>query len=275
MEHSGQVSIIRVRFDSGRGILTRPEPNSNSPGLNPAAARPSEGSDIIAFRDVGLRYGRGPEILSDVNLSLPQGSFSFLTGPSGAGKSSLLKLCYLALTPSRGHISVFGEDAALLDNRKTQAVRRRIGVVLQDFTLIDHLSVFENVSLPLRVSGQSRAQYTQDVTELLQWVGLGHRMQAFPPTLSGGEKQRAAIARAVIAKPNLLIADEPTGNVDPEIGRRLLRLFAEMNRMGTTVMIATHDIDLIQELDARVLRIEDGRIYKGLNARPDIGEGVS
>lgn len=224
---------------------------------------------------MGLRYGRGPEILSDVNLTLPQGSFSFLTGPSGAGKSSLLKLCYLALAPSRGHISTFGQDAALLDNRQTQAVRRRIGVVLQDFTLIDHLSVFENVSLPLRVAGQSRAQYTQDVTELLQWVGLGHRMQAFPSTLSGGEKQRAAIARAVIAKPNLLIADEPTGNVDPEIGRRLLRLFAEMNRMGTTVMIATHDIDLIQELEARVFRIEDGRIYKGLNAAPDFEETYS
>lgn len=266
MEHSGQVSIISVRFDKRRSILTRSEPNANSLGKNPLASRSAETPDIIDFRDVGLRYGRGPEILSDVNLTLPQGSFSFLTGPSGAGKSSLLKLCYLALAPSRGHISVFGQDAALLDNREIQAVRRRIGVVLQDFTLIDHLSVFENVSLPLRVAGQSRGQYTQDVTELLQWVGLGHRMQAFPPTLSGGEKQRAAIARAVIAKPNLLIADEPTGNVDPEIGRRLLRLFAEMNRMGTTVMIATHDIDLIQELDARVFRIEGGRIFKGLNA---------
>jgi cell division transport system ATP-binding protein len=221
--------------------------------------------DIISFRDVGLRYGRGPEILSDVSLSLPQGSFTFLTGPSGAGKSSLLKLCYLALTPSRGQITTFGKDSALLKNSEIQAVRRRIGVVLQDFTLIDHLSVFENVALPLRVTGVSRAQYSQDVTELLQWVGLGHRLQAFPPTLSGGEKQRAAIARAVIAKPKLLIADEPTGNVDPEIGRRLLRLFAEMNRVGTTVMIATHDIDLIQELDARVLRIEQGRVYKGLN----------
>lgn len=221
--------------------------------------------DIIDFRNVGLRYGRGPEILSDVNLSLPQGSFSFLTGPSGAGKSSLLKLCYLALTPSRGQIITFGKDSALLDNPGIQAVRRRIGVVLQDFTLIDHLTVFENVALPLRVSGQSRTQYSQDVMELLQWVGLGHRIQAFPPTLSGGEKQRAAIARAVIAKPNLLIADEPTGNVDPVIGRRLLRLFSEMNRMGTTVMIATHDIDLIQELDARVFRIEDGKVFKGLN----------
>jgi len=222
--------------------------------------------NVIDFRNVGLRYGRGPEILSDVNLSLPQGSFSFLTGPSGAGKSSLLKLCYLALTPSRGQIMTFGQDSALLDTQSIQAVRRRIGVVLQDFTLIDHLSVFENVALPLRVIGQHRSQYSRDVTELLQWVGLGHRLQALPPTLSGGEKQRAAIARAVIAKPNLLIADEPTGNVDPVIGRRLLRLFSEMNRMGTTVMIATHDIDLIQELDVRVFRIENGKVFKGLNA---------
>jgi cell division transport system ATP-binding protein len=238
---------------------------------------PNDGlhTDIISFRNVGLRYGRGPEILSDVNLSLPQGSFSFLTGPSGAGKSSLLKLCYLALTPSRGQINLFGQDTALFDNKQVQAFRRRIGVVLQDFTLIDHLSVFENVALPLRVAGQNRSQYSTDVTELLQWVGLGHRMQALPPTLSGGEKQRAAIARAVIAKPNLLIADEPTGNVDPEIGRRLLRLFAEMNRMGTTVMIATHDIDLIQELDVRVLRIEQGRVFKGLNASAGYEEAMS
>lgn len=232
-------------------------------------------TDIIRFRNVGLRYGRGPEILSDVNLTLPQGSFSFLTGPSGAGKSSLLRLCYLALTPTRGQITLFGQDTALVDNKRAQILRRQIGVVLQDFTLINHLSVFENVSLPLRVAGQSRAQYSTDVTELLQWVGLGHRMQAFPPTLSGGEKQRAAIARAVIAKPHLLIADEPTGNVDPAIGRRLLRLFAEMNRMGTTVMIATHDVDLIQELDARVLRIEDGRVYKGLNASVGYDEAIS
>jgi len=220
---------------------------------------------IVHFDRVSLRYGRGPEILSDVNISLPQGSFTFLTGPSGAGKSSLLKLCYLALSPSRGLINLFGADTSLMPIREQQALKRRIGVVLQDFHLIEHLTVFENVALSLRVAGLARAQYNDDVTELLQWVGLGHRMQALPPTLSGGEKQRAAIARAVIAKPDLLIADEPTGNVDPVIGRRLLRLFAEMNRMGTTVMIATHDVDLIKEIDARVLRIENGRVFKGLN----------
>ena len=221
--------------------------------------------DIVHFDRVSLRYGRGPEILSDVNFVLPQSSFTFLTGPSGAGKSTLLKLCYMALSPSRGLINLFGKDTSLLANAQQQALKRRIGVVLQDFHLIEHLSVFENVALSLRVAGLSRAQYSNDVTELLQWVGLGDRMQALPPTLSGGEKQRAAIARAVIAKPDLLIADEPTGNVDPVIGRRLLRLFAEMNRMGTTIMIATHDVALITEFDARVLRIEDGRVFKGLN----------
>lgn len=222
-------------------------------------------NDIVHFDRVSLRYGRGPEILSDVNFALPQSSFTFLTGPSGAGKSTLLKLCYMALSPSRGLINLFGKDTSVLANAQQQALKRRIGVVLQDFHLIEHLSVFENVALSLRVAGLSRAQYSDDVTELLQWVGLGDRMQALPPTLSGGEKQRAAIARAVIAKPDLLIADEPTGNVDPVIGRRLLRLFAEMNRMGTTIMIATHDVDLITEFDARVLRIEDGRVFKGLN----------
>ena len=220
--------------------------------------------DLVNFDRVGLRYGRGPEILVDATLDLPQGSFTFLTGPSGAGKTSLLKLCYLSLEPSRGLIRMFGRDAALLTAGEKQAIKRRIGVVLQDFHLIEHLSVYENVALPLRVAGQARSAYHQDVVELLDWVGLGHRLQAYPPTLSGGEKQRAAIARAVIAKPDLLIADEPTGNVDPDIGRRLLRLFAEMNRMGSTVLIATHDTHLINEIQARVLRIENGHIYKGL-----------
>ncbi len=223
------------------------------------------GQELVRFQRVGLRYGRGPEVLSDVNLELPRGSFTFLTGPSGAGKSTLLKLCYLHLAPSRGLINLFGQDVALLSPAEQQALKRRIGVVLQDFRLIDHLSVFENVALPLRVAGQPRASYADDVVELLQWVGLGHRMQALPPTLSGGEQQRAAIARAVIAKPDLLIADEPTGNVDPVIGRRLIRLFTEMNRMGTTVLIATHDVTTIRELDARVLRIENSHVFKGLD----------
>lgn len=230
----------------------------------------AEADTAIRLERIGLRYGRGPEVLKQVDLTLPQGSFTFLTGASGAGKSSLLKLCYLALKPSRGLVHLFGQDISDLKPAERQALRRRIGVVLQDFRLIDHLSVFENVALPLRVAGKKRDHYHDDVTELLQWVGLGHRMTALPPTLSGGEKQRAAIARAVIAKPDLLIADEPTGNVDPEIGSRLLRLFAEMNRMGATVLIATHDVGLIHEMDAGIVHLDDGILRDGLgpSARP-------
>jgi cell division transport system ATP-binding protein len=165
-------------------VLTRTAINAKTSDKECGVTGEKMHSDIISFRDGGLRYGRGPEILSDVSLSLPKGSFTFLTGPSGAGKSSLLKLCYLALTPSRGQITTFGTDSALLNSKEVQAIRRKIGVVLQDFTLIDHLSVFENVALPLRVTGQPRTQYSRDVIELLQWVGLGHRLQAYPPTLS-------------------------------------------------------------------------------------------
>lgn len=217
----------------------------------------------LKLERIGLRYGRGPEVLSGVDLALRPGSFTFLTGESGAGKSTLLKLCYLALKPSRGLIHLFGQDLSSLKPSQIQVLRRRIGVVLQDFRLIDHLSVWENVALPLRVAGMNRNEYRADVDELLNWVGLGHRMHALPPTLSGGEKQRCAIARAVINKPDLLIADEPTGNVDPEMGARLLRLFAEMNRMGTTVLIATHDLALIDEISARTVHLSGGVIEEG------------
>ena len=218
--------------------------------------------EVVSFARVGLRYGRRPEVLSDVDLSLAPGTFTFLTGPSGAGKSTLIKLIYMNLMPSRGLISLFGQSTATLSDDDRQDTKRRIGVVLQDFRLIDHLSVFENVSLPLRVSGQSRDSYQRDVIELLGWVGLGHRINAMPPTLSGGEKQRAAIARAIIAKPDLLIADEPTGNVDPDMARRLLRLFIEMNRQGTTVLIATHDRDLLDEVDSGVISIAKGHVQR-------------
>ncbi len=219
--------------------------------------------DVVRFERVGLRYGRGPEILTDVTMRLRRGSFTFITGLSGAGKSTLLKLCYLNLAPSRGLINLFEQDISVMSRHERQTTKRKIGVVLQDFRLMDHLSVFENVALPLRVIGETRVDYSQDVVELLQWVGLGHRMNAMPPTLSGGEKQRAAIARAVIAKPDLLIADEPTGNVDPVMAGRLLRLFSEMNRMGTTVLIATHDVELIRDFPADILRIEDGHVLQG------------
>ena len=208
---------------------------------------------------VSLRYDRGEEILRDVNLALPAGSMTFLTGPSGAGKSSLIKLIYTALKPSRGLISLFDQDLAVASPALQSAIARRIGVVLQDFSLIDHLSVFENVALPLRVSGTPRSVYAPDVIELLDWVGLGHRLHAQPATLSGGEKQRAAIARAVIAKPDLLLADEPTGNVDPAMGARLIRLLTEMNRMGTTVLIATHDQHLIPG-GARTFSLSGGAV---------------
>lgn len=218
---------------------------------------------ILARLDrVGLRYGRGPDILSDVDLELAKGSFTFLTGASGAGKSTLLKLLSIGLAPSRGLMSLFGQELGGLSSRQKQRLKRRIGVVSQDSDLIDHLNVFQNVGLPLRATGVPRAAYQDDVIELLRWVGLGERITAFPPTLSGGEKQRVAIARAVIAKPDLLIADEPTGNVDPDMGQRLLRLFLEMNRGGTTVLIATHDQGLLSGIAADILYLEDGHIKR-------------
>jgi len=217
---------------------------------------------VIRFENVGMRYGAGPEILRDLTFALEPGSFSFLTGPSGAGKSTLLKLLFLAERPSRGLISLFGEDLALTRRAKLPSLRRRIGVVFQEFRLLNHLSVFDNVALPLRIAGQRSVEYAKDVEELLTWVGLGKRIHAKPPTLSGGEQQRVAIARAVVAKPDLLLADEPTGNVDPDIGRRLIRLFVELNRFGTTVIIATHDRRLVESTPARELRLVDGNLVQ-------------
>jgi cell division transport system ATP-binding protein len=215
---------------------------------------------VIRLDNVGLRYGRGPEILRDISFELAQGSFSFLTGPSGAGKSSLLRLLFLALKPTRGLISLFGRDVATLRRRDVPDMRRRIGVVFQDFRLLDHLTTFENVALPLRVQGKRTEDYRRDVGELLSWVGLSAQADAYPPVLSGGEKQRAAIARAVIGKPDLLLADEPTGNVDPALASRLLRLFVELNRFGTTVLIASHDSLLIQEAKAPVMTLSKGEL---------------
>ena len=223
---------------------------------------------MVRFENVGMRYGAGPEILRDITFALDPGSFTFLTGPSGAGKSTLLKLVFLAEKPSRGLISLFNRDLAVLKRIDLPALRRRIGVVFQEFRLLDHLSAFDNVALPLRLVGQHEADYAQDVEELLAWVGLGQRMHNKPPTLSGGEQQRVAIARAVVAKPDLLLADEPTGNVDPEIGARLIRLFVELNRFGTTVMIATHDRVLIESTPARELRLVDGHLVEMLGGPP-------
>jgi cell division transport system ATP-binding protein len=215
---------------------------------------------LIRFENVGLRYGMGPEILRDVSFDIGPKTFQFLTGPSGAGKTSLLRLFFLSLKPTRGLITVFDRDASTLSKTELPQVRRRIGVVFQDFRLLDHLTTFENIALPLRVLGKEEASYRADVVELLRWVGLGDRMHALPPVLSGGEKQRAAIARALIGRPEVLLADEPTGNVDPPLARRLMRLFVELNRLGTSVVIATHDINLMNQFNARRLVLEEGRL---------------
>ncbi len=210
---------------------------------------------MIRFENVGLRYGMGPEVLRDLSFEIGPRTFQFLTGPSGAGKTSLIRLIFLSLRPTRGLVSAFGKDTSRLGRAQLPALRRRIGVVFQDFRLLDHLTTYENVALPLRVLGRDESTYRADVVDLLKWVG-----HVLPPVLSGGEKQRAAIARALITKPELLLADEPTGNVDPPLAKRLLRLFIELNRLGTSVVIATHDYGLMDQIDARRLVLSDGRI---------------
>ena len=224
------------------------------------AADPDSAPDAVRLRGVGFGYADRPAVLRDVNLTLPNGSFHFLTGPSGAGKSSLLRLLTLAARPQAGRISLFGQDVTQLPRREIPALRRRMGVIFQDFRLLDHLSAFENVALPLRLTGQERARYAADVEEMLRWVGLGDRLSAPPPTLSGGEKQRLAIARAVITRPGLIVADEPTGSVDAAMADKLLRLFQSLNRLGATVLIASHDQALAERSGARVLRLNGGRL---------------
>jgi cell division transport system ATP-binding protein len=203
---------------------------------------------LVRLENVGLRYGHGPEILRSVSFHLEPGGFRFLTGPSGAGKTSLLRLLFAALKPTRGSVQLFGEDVALLDRPAIP------------YRLLDHLSTYDNVALPLRVAGLRESSYRTDVLDLLSWVGLSEQVNAYPAVLSGGEKQRAAIARAVIAKPELLLADEPTGNVDPALAKRLLHLFVELNRLGTTVLIATHDLKLVSQVKAKTLHLEAGEL---------------
>ncbi|MGH6817177.1 MAG: cell division ATP-binding protein FtsE [Methylovirgula sp.] len=217
---------------------------------------------MVRFENVGLRYGMGAEILRDISFEIEPRSFQFLTGPSGAGKTTLLRLILLSLKPTRGLISLFDADAAHLSKDMITDLRRRIGVVFQDFRLLDHLTTYENVALPLRVQGRDESSYRAEVVELLRWVGLGEHMHVLPPVLSGGEKQRAAIARALIVRPELLLADEPTGNVDPTLARRLLRLFAELHKSGTSVVIATHDLALMDQFEsARRLVLGDNRLH--------------
>jgi cell division transport system ATP-binding protein len=225
-----------------------------------AATAPRPAEDVVRFDGVSMRYDSGPDVLSNLDFGLAPGSFHFVTGPSGAGKSSLLKLIYLAAKPSKGHVHLFGTDMARSPASARPKLRRRIGVVFQDLVLLEHLSAFDNTALPLRIAGRRPADYRTDVAELLTWVGLGSRMNAMPPTLAGGERQRLAIARAVVNRPEILLADEPTGNVDHEMAVRIFRLFVELNRLGTTVLIATHDQDLIARSGKPVLHLEDGRI---------------
>jgi cell division transport system ATP-binding protein len=216
---------------------------------------------IVEFDSVGLRYGTGAEVLKDLDFRLGRGGFTYLTGPSGAGKTSLMKLLYLAQAPTRGRIRLFGEELGDAPREAMPAFRRRIGVVFQDFRLVRHLSAFDNVALPLRIAGRPEPEIETSVRELLDWVGLADRAAAPPPTLSGGEQQRVAIARAVVAHPELLVADEPTGNVDADMAKRLLHLFESLNRLGTTVLVATHDLSLIAATKgAQLMRLEDGRL---------------
>ncbi|CAO4177528.1 cell division ATP-binding protein FtsE [Methylorubrum aminovorans] len=215
---------------------------------------------VVRFESVGMRYGLGSEVLSDVSFEIAPHSFQFLTGPSGAGKTTLLRLILLSVRPTRGLVSIFGKEVSGISNDALTGLRRRMGVVFQDFRLLDHLTTYENVALPLRVQERSETSYRAEVVELLRWVGLGERMHVLPPLLSGGEKQRAAIARALIARPELLLADEPTGNVDPSLARRLLRLFMELNRLGTSVVIATHDYSLMDLVEARRMVLAEGRL---------------
>ncbi|HSF13193.1 MAG TPA: cell division ATP-binding protein FtsE [Erythrobacter sp.] len=221
--------------------------------------RPAE---IVKFDNVGLRYGTDPEVLSNLSFTLYPGSFYFLTGASGAGKTSLLKLLYLAQRPSRGAIRMFGQDLITMPRERLPDLRRRLGVVFQNFRLVPHLTAFDNVALPLRLAGADEKRVVKAVSDMLDWVGLSHRAHAIPATLSGGEQQRVAIARAVIARPKMLIADEPTGNVDPDMALKLLRLFEALNnRVGTTVVVATHDVHLLKKVpDSLIMRLHKGQL---------------
>lgn len=218
---------------------------------------------MIELEQVAYSYGDS-ELFSDVSLILQPGSFHFLTGPSGSGKTTFLKLCYGELLPTAGHLRLFEHDVRSLSRDAIAEMRRRVGVVHQDCEFLDHLPIADNIALPLSVAGQSLAGEQENLSELLQWVGLRNRAGALPPELSGGERQRAALARAVIMSPDVILADEPTGNIDWEMSQRLLQLLVELNKMGKTVMIATHDLGLIRaakaQVSARVLRLSERRV---------------
>ena len=215
---------------------------------------------MVRFENVGLRYGLGTEILRDLSFDIKPRSFQFLSGPSGSGKTTLLKMMLATLKPTRGLVHLFDHDVGQMKKDKVTELRRKIGIVLQDFRLLDHLTTYENVALPLLVQGKHEDSYRAEVIELLRWVGLGDRLHVPPAILSGGEKQRAAIARALIVRPALLLADEPTGNVDPVLAKRLVRLFMELNKLGTAIVMATHDWALMDQIPERRLILTEGRL---------------
>ena len=215
---------------------------------------------MIRFDQVSFGYDRGPLVLEGVTLHVEPGSFHFVVGASGAGKTSLLRLLYLGAKPTAGRVVLAGRDVARLSRRERAHLRRRIGVVFQDYRLFENLTVFENVALPLRIAGETEEEVRDKANELLSWVGLAEALDSYPPSLSGGEQQRVAVARAVITNPDLLIADEPTGNLDDRMAERLLRLFDELHRVGTTVLIATHNEQLVRRLGHPQLRVGDGQV---------------
>ncbi len=225
---------------------------------------------MIRYDHVGLRYGIGPEVLSDITFALEPGSFHFLTGPSGAGKTSLMSLLYLGRRPTRGIITMFGQNIGPMGREQLVPIRQRVGVVFQDFRLLNHLSAFDNVALPLRIASHPEKDIRNNVEELMHWVGLGEHMDALPNTMSGGQQQRIAIARAVITRPRLLLADEPTGNLDDEIGFRLMSLFEQLNRMGTTILIATHNQSMMDRFPHSRLILDRGHLHTETPSIPSV-----
>ena len=221
---------------------------------------------MLQLDQVAMRYGDGPEVLQGLNLTLPRGDFVFLMGPTGAGKSSLLRLLGLAQMPARGRFMLFDRDVLSLQRDELTALRRRIGMVFQDVRLLDHLSAFDNVALPLRINGAQDDQIGGFVSEMLAWLGLSAAIEAKPPTLSMGQRQLIAVARAVIIRPNLLLCDEPTSNLDSKLARRLMHLFNQLRKLGTTVVLSTHSEDLVDRYPHPVLRIAEGRLRGPLPA---------
>ena len=217
---------------------------------------------MLELEHIAMEYLPGQEILKDVSMELKRGSFHFITGASGTGKSTLLSLLALQYRASKGRVRMFGEDITHMPREQMPRLRRRVGIVLQDYRLLDHLTIAQNVALPLKVAGETEQVIKEKVKELLEWVGLPEYHNARPATLSGGQKQRAAIARAVITKPDLLLADEPTGNLDSELALRFMYLFEALNQSGTTVLLATHDEHLISLFSSPILRLKDGKLIK-------------